>query len=140
MTRMLNLRNVLELIDNGLNNRPFAQKEFIRKMHEMILHVFAQSSDEMKPLFKEQLHERSRNVATVSKELATQLFDHQGNRFAIIDIAWGQTAGQQFTSVIDRQVQFEAVKPAHAALAPLGIRRKDAVLVDAFGVTDFQRR
>ena len=37
-------------------------------------------------------------------------------------------------------MQLETKEPAHAALATLGIRHKDAVLTDPFGVTDFQRR
>ncbi len=31
----------------------------------------------------------------------------------------GQTTSQQFASIIDRQVQFEAVKPAHPCFATL---------------------
>ena len=138
MARMLDLRDILELIDNGLDNRPFAQQELVREMHELIFHVFAQAGDEMESLFKEQCGQGSGNVATVPKELATQLFDHRGNRSTIIDIARGQTTRQQFALVIDRQVQLKTKEPAHAALAPLGIRHKDAVLVDLFGITDLQ--
>ena len=29
MARMLDLRDILELIDNGLDNRPFAQQELV---------------------------------------------------------------------------------------------------------------
>lgn len=109
-------------------------------MYEPIVHVFAQSSDKMKSLFKEQSAQGSGNVAPVPKELATQFFDHRGNRLTIIDIAWGQTTRKSLALVIDRQVQFKTEEPAHAALATLGIRREDAVLADPFGITDFQRR
>jgi hypothetical protein len=88
------------------------------------------------PCSGEQGGQWSRNVAAVSKELATQFLDHRGNRRAIIDIAWSQAAGQQLASIIDSQVQLEAKEPAHAALATSGICRKDAVLVDPFRVTD----
>lgn len=43
---MLDLRNVFELVNDRLDDRSFAQQELIRKVHEMILHVFTQSSDE----------------------------------------------------------------------------------------------
>jgi hypothetical protein len=33
---MLDLRNILELVDNGLDNRTFAEQQFIRKVHEMV--------------------------------------------------------------------------------------------------------
>ena len=62
---------------------------------QMIFHVFTQPRHEMESLFKEELHEGSRNVAAISKELAAQCFDHRRDRLAIIDIARGQTTGQQ---------------------------------------------
>jgi hypothetical protein len=61
MTRMLDLRNILELVDNG----SFTEQELVREMHETIFHVFAQPSDEMESLFKEQLGQGSRNVAAI---------------------------------------------------------------------------
>ena len=76
VTRMLNLRNILELVNNGLNDRSFAQQQFVRKGHKMIFHVLAQSGDELEPLFKEQLRQGSGNVAAISKELAAQSFHH----------------------------------------------------------------
>ena len=105
----------------------------------MILHVFAQSGDELEPLFKEQLCERSGNVAAIPKQLALQVFDQVRHRSAIIHIAWGQAASQQFPSVIDGQMQLKAVKPSHAGLATPGIGGKDAMQADPFGITDFQR-
>jgi hypothetical protein len=59
MARMLDLRDVFELVNDGLNNRSFAQQQFVRKVHQMILHVFAQPGDELEPVFKEQLREGS---------------------------------------------------------------------------------
>ena len=47
VTSMLNLRNILELVNDGLNDGSFTQPQFVRKVHEMILHVLAQSGDEM---------------------------------------------------------------------------------------------
>jgi hypothetical protein len=41
MTRRLNLRNVLELVNDGLDDDPFAQQQLIRQMPEPIGHVFA---------------------------------------------------------------------------------------------------
>jgi hypothetical protein len=85
MARMLDLRNILELVNDRLNDGSFAQQQFIREMHEMILHVFAQPGDELKPMFKEQLREGSGNVAAIPKQLAPQPFDQARHRSAIID-------------------------------------------------------
>jgi hypothetical protein len=36
---MFDLRNIFELVDNGLGNRPFTQQEFVHQRHQSILHV-----------------------------------------------------------------------------------------------------
>ncbi len=55
MTRMLDPRNVFELVNDGLYNRSFAQQQFVRQVHQPILHLFAQPGDKLEPLLKEQL-------------------------------------------------------------------------------------
>ena len=92
MARMLNLRNVFELITNRLDDGAFAHQEFIGKEHEMIFHPFAQTRDEMKSLLKKQLSQRGRDIAAIPNELAPQALDHLRNRSAIIDIASSQAA------------------------------------------------
>src|SRR6266567_2471412 len=138
MTRMLDLRNILELVDNGFDNRSFAQQELIRQMHELVFHVFAQPSDELESLFKEQSSQGSRDIAAIPKQLAPQTSDHLGNRLTVINIAGSQTTGQQIAAVVDSQVQFKAVKPAHGSLTTPGISCKDPMVTDPLGITDFQ--
>jgi hypothetical protein len=104
MTRMLDLRDILELIDNRLDNRPFPQQEFIGKVHELIFPIFTQPGDELESLLKEQLCEGSGNVATIPKQLTSQFFDQLRNRSSIIDVAWSQATSQQLPSVIDAPV------------------------------------
>lgn len=53
----------------------------------MALHVCAQSGDEVEPLFKEQLRQRSANVTTIPEQLAAQSFHHLRDWSAIIDVA-----------------------------------------------------
>ena len=88
------------------------------------------------PCSGEQLREGSGNVAAIPKQLAPQLFDHARYRSTIIYIARSQTTRKPLASIINRQVEFEAVKPAHAGFAPFGIGGKDAMLTDPFGITD----
>ena len=136
MARMLDLRNILELVNNGLDNRSFAQQQFVRKMHEMVFHVFAQPGDEMEPLLKEHLREGSRNIAAIPKQLAAQSFHQVRNRSPIIDVAWSQATRKPLAAIIDSQMQFKTEEPAHALLATSGISRKDAVRTDPFEITD----
>src|SRR5215467_449723 len=103
VTRMLNLRNVLELVNDGFNNSSFAEQELVRKVHETIFHVFAQLGDEQQSLFKEQVCQGSGNVAAIPKQLAMQSFRQSWNQCAIIDIARSQTTGKQFSAIIDSQ-------------------------------------
>jgi len=140
MTRVLDLGNVFELVNDALNEGSFAHQQFVRQVHELVLHVFAQSGDEVKSLFKEQLREGSGNIAAIPEQFAAQPFHHSRDRSAIIDVAWGQATRQQVASVIDGQMQLEAKEPAHARLATPGFRSKDAVLADPFGVAHCQRR
>ncbi len=65
------------------------------------------------------------------KSLPRSLLTMWGTRLAVIDIARGQTTGQQFALIIDGQVQFKAVKLANTRLVTLGISCKDAVLIHA---------
>jgi hypothetical protein len=60
----LNNQNPFLLIFSSFN---FLQHN---QMHELIFHVFAQAGDGMQPLFKKQLGQGSRNVATITKQLA----------------------------------------------------------------------
>lgn len=109
-------------------------------MHESIFHVLAQSGHEVKSLLEKQMGKRSRDVATISKELAPKPFDHGWNRSPIIDIAWRQATGQQLSLIVDRQVQLKTKESPHTRFASLGVYSKDAMLADPFGITHVQRR
>jgi len=40
MTRIFDLKDVLELVNDGFNDRPFVRQQSVRKVHQTILHVF----------------------------------------------------------------------------------------------------
>lgn len=42
-SRMLNLRNILELVNDGFHKGAFAQQDFVHQRHEHIFHVLASS-------------------------------------------------------------------------------------------------
>lgn len=134
---VLNLGNVLELVDDGLNDGSFAHQPLVAQVHQAVGHVLTQPRDEVESLLKKQLGERSGDVASVANEFAAQSLDQERNRTAIIHISWSQATGQQLSLVIDRQMEFEAKEPAHSRLAASGLSCKDPVLTDAFGMTNF---
>lgn len=56
----------------------------------------------------------------------------------IIGVGWGHTTSQDFTSVIDHQVQLETVKPVDRGMASLGNAIKPPVLADTMIVAHLQ--
>ena len=82
---------------------------------------------------------RLAEIAAVADQLPPQLFGHLWNRFALIRVAGREMNRQQFTLVIDNQMELEAIEPSHAALAPPGQLGKNPLAANALVVTDGQR-
>ena len=94
---VLNLGNVLELVDDGLNDGSFAHQELVAQVHQAVGHVLTQPRDEVESLLKKQLGKRNGDVASVANEFAAQSLDQERNRTAIIHISWSQVTGQQLS-------------------------------------------
>ena len=50
---------------------PLPKQELVGEMHKLIFHVFAQFRDELESLFKKQGGQGSRDVASITDELAS---------------------------------------------------------------------
>ena len=69
------LRDVCELIGDGLDDGAFAQKERVGPVEQTVVHLFTQLGDQLKPLSEQQLLGQGlREVALRPKELAHQTF------------------------------------------------------------------
>ena len=84
---MLDLRNVLELVDDGFHDGVFAQQEFVHQRHEYIFHIGSNSCDELdiegaQQFFRQLLGK----VAFIGKQFAEEFSDHLGNGLTIIDL------------------------------------------------------
>jgi len=55
MSRMLNLRNILELVNNSFDNRTFARNPLISQAHQMIFHVPSRFGKKLNPQLCKQL-------------------------------------------------------------------------------------
>src|SRR5262245_44972609 len=131
VARVLDLRNVLELIDNRLDERPLAQQEPIGEFEELLAHILAQFGDEPQSLPEEEaLSERRGDVALVAKEASKESTDEAWNGLAIVGIARSEAQCQQLAAIVDHQMEFEAIEPPHRRLAPPSVDGKDAVLLD----------
>jgi len=132
MARVLDLADVLELIEDRLDERPLAEEEAIGEGQQEVAHVLAQFGDEAQPLLQEELlSERGGDVALVAEEAPKEPVDQHRNRTAVIGVARGEAESEQLATVIDDQVEFEAVEPADGGLAAPRVDPKDAMLLDA---------
>src|SRR3990170_964574 len=118
---MLNLRDILELIDDCFHDRALSQQQAICQRQQFVLHVGAQLGDQLdvESLYQE-FKERLGKIAFVAKQLTEQLLDQFGNRLAVIDISWRESNIEQLAPIIDDQMQFESEEPARRTLASLG--------------------
>src|SRR4051812_40518172 len=88
---------------------------------------------------KELVKQLLRDIALVAKQFAKEFTGKCGYRLAVIDIASRQAKGEQFATIIDHQMQFEAIKPAQRGLATLRDAFKHTVAVNPLVVADRQR-
>ena len=91
------------------------------------------------PPCEELLKKNLGEIAAVDDQLPPQLFGHQRDRFAVIGVAGRELNRQQFTLVIDNQMEFEAIEPSLASLAAPGHLGKDPMAANALVVADGQR-
>ena len=142
MSGMLDLANVLELLVDGLDDRPLPEQQLVMQTHQRVLHVPLEPGDQVYAVHEEALEEILADVSPVGEQLPEQLV-REVTVFqwgAIIDIAWGQSPLHDLSLVIDDQVQLEAVEPAHRALAQGRQSPHRPVRAHTFDMTGDQRR
>ena len=114
MAGMLNLTDILELVIDALDDRPLAEQELVGVGQYAFTHILAHLGNELNAVLDEQLLGKGLgDVAAIPKELAKAAADEPGDRAAIIDVARGQAEREQFAAVVDHQVEFEPIEPAH---------------------------
>ncbi len=141
VARMLNLRNILELVNHGLNDCAFSQKDTVNQSHgQMVLGVGFQLGDqEYTNCLMKKLLKRFRDVPFVPKDLSKQVSNQLRNRFSVVDIGGGQGDIEQFATIIDHQVQFEAKKPTRGSLSTCCEPIEDFMGSDSLVETHIQR-
>ena len=119
MSGMLDLANVLQLLIDGLDDRPLPEQQLVMQTHQRVLHVPLEPGDQVYAVHEESLEEILADVSPIGEQLAKQLFREAFvfQRSAVVDIARGQLPLHDLALVVDDQVQLESVEPAHRALA-----------------------
>ncbi len=102
MSGMLNLRDVLELVDDRFNNGAFASQHLVRQPHQARLHVAFGLGIQLDATGVQQLlKQRLRHVAPVSKDFAKHRFEQFGHGLAVVGVTGGQHDVEQFALVIE---------------------------------------
>jgi hypothetical protein len=71
MTRMLDLGNVFQLVDDGFNNGAFAKHQTVVQGHQALSHLVLEFGDELNPCgFEQLLGQRSFDIAFVREDFA----------------------------------------------------------------------
>ncbi len=118
MARMLDLKNILELVVGRLDEGALTQQDFVHQIDQLLLHVFLVASDQLQALLVKLFEESLRDITSVSTEFSEQALAHLRNRLTVIDIPRSEFEGQQFPSLIDHQMQLESVVPSDGVFAP----------------------
>ena len=72
MTGVFNLRDIFELVNDGLNDEAFTREELVFENDELILHVFAKGRDKLQTPCEELFKERLGEIAAVADQLSPQ--------------------------------------------------------------------
>ena len=139
---VLYLRDVLQLVVDGLNDGPLAQQNLVLRTHEHVPHIVAHARDKLYSVDEEHLEKCLADIAPVPAELAPDVL-HVAlvpERFAVVGVAGSDHEVEYFSPVVDDQVQLEAVEPSHCGLSFLGQTGESTVRVHALDVAHSQCR
>ena len=130
---VLDLRDVLKLTVDGLDQSPLAQEDFVRDCHKLALHVALKLCYQLDAVHEKSGEEVPADVSLVSDQLSEDPFDEGfvPERIPVVNIARCEHEVQEFPLFAADQMQFEAVEPSHRTLPPLGESLEYLVEMDA---------
>ena len=119
MSGMLNLTDVLQLVIDGLYDRPLPEEDFVVEVHQRVLHVPFDLRNQVYVVNKQHLKEVLADVSPVCKEFSEEPV---GKFFVlqwipVVDVSRGELPLDNLTFVVDYQVQLESVEPSHRTLS-----------------------
>ena len=137
---MFDLRHVLQLIVDCLDQRPLSQEDFVGDRHELAFHVALQLCYQLYAVHEKPGKEILAYVPLVSDQLAENLLDEGfvPERLPVVDIAGGEHEVQYFSLFAADQMKLEAVEPPHGTLPSLCKALEDLVEADALVTTHAQ--
>lgn len=137
---MLQVKDRSENIIDRFNNCSFSELQLIFKKQQLVFHVGSDFGDELQALPVKLLKEGC-HVAFVCKALAFQAFEQVPEHSLIIvsHVTWGEDKVDDFPLLVDDQVNFEAIEPAHGTFPPACLCAEDFVAVNSSVMAHRQR-
>ncbi len=128
---VLNLQVVFEKVDDRFDDATLMQEERITPAKEALFHRSFELGDEMKMLPEEAPSQFLGEVAFITEQAAPKVFDKGRDGNPIIHIARRDKPREEFTLLVDGEVELEAIEPAHAGLAVCRKAGKHPMRMDA---------
>lgn len=118
---MFNLADVLQFIVNSLYDRPFPEEYYVMEIHQRVLHIPFQLCHQVYIIDEEHFEEVLADIASVGEEFPEESLGELPvlQRFPVIYVSQGELPLDDLPLVVDDQMQFESIEPAHRAL-PFG--------------------
>ncbi len=121
---------------DGLDDRPFPDKDLIEQRHETIAHIRADTGQEMQSLRREVLEQELRKISIVAYEFVKQRCCQLWHWTPILHIAWREAERQDLVLVVDDQMEFAAKDPARRGFPPFRQVGEDPMLRNAGVLAD----
>ncbi len=140
MAGMLNLEQALELVKHGFDECTATEDDFFVQQEQTVGHVALEMGHQADAPSLEQLTRQwLREVAFISEQATPEPLSELEHWAAVIDVAGRHLAGQQFTMLIDHDMQLEPIELAERGLPALSHAAKHPMLGNATIVADRQR-
>jgi len=106
MAAVFHLADVFQKIIHRLYHRTFAQQYLVPHIHQLILHIFPQSRDQLNALFIQTFKQILGDVTAIPEEFPLQFTAQNVDdiNVPVIYIAWRKAKGAYFPAVVDNQV------------------------------------
>lgn len=133
---MFYLADVLEFVVDCFDDRTFAQHDLVVHAHQAVFHVVTDIGDQVYVVYEQDIGQFFGQVAFIGKQFAENRFQEPlvPKRFAVVHIGLCDGKVYYFALIIDDNVQFEPVKPAHGGFSYFSYAFEHLVPFDAFVV------
>ena len=140
VARMNQAELQFECVKYSFYDEPSAQQELIDHWHEIVFHIPAYASDQMQASAPQLGKQVFGDIPLVCKQFPFQPLGHGLHHGPVIDIARCDLKRNDLAFIVDDDMQFHPVEPAHCCSSPLGKTSKGFVSIDPSVMTDRQMR